>query len=187
MPVPIKKSWRQMIFVSPENRRESLWVEELGHGEFRVLSVPVWVYGVSVGAVVAAMDMEEDPLSFRAVVRPSAGGTIRFIAPTGVVASELYKSRVVPDASRLGLFIGPATLFNPRLVAVHVHRRANWWPEVGSYLDGLVNAGVVEAWEVADPDQYAADHPSEPHVHDESRGVLVHPLPFDGMVGQHLS
>lgn len=182
-----ENSLRRMIFVSPENRRESLWVEELGRGEFRVLSVPVWVYGISVGTVVAAVDLEQDPLSFQKVVRPSAGGTVRFVAPSGVVASELYKAHVVPDARQLGLFIGPATFFNPRLVAVHLRFRTNWWPEVGSYLDGLVNAGIVDEWEVADPDEYATDHPSESIVSGEFREVLMHPLPFDGITDQHVS
>ena len=180
-------AWRQMLFAAPESRRESLWVEELSGGTYRLLSVPVWAYGLSVGTVVAAEQPGADPLRFAYVLRPSGGGTIRFIAPQGNLASELYKSRIVPDARRLGLFIGPATFFDPRLVAVHVRDRATWWPEVGGYFDRLVTEGVVEGWEVGDPDEYAADHADDSELSAKTRDVLVHPLPIDGQMERHVN
>jgi len=175
-----------MLFVSPEGREEALWVEEQSPNTYRVLSVPVWVYGISVGSIVEAEPDNGLQLTCRRVVRDSPGGTVRFIVPQGKVASEVYLMRVIPDAKRRSLYVGPATFFNPRLVAVHVHERKKWWPEVGGYLDTLVSEGVLEQWEVADPDQYAGEHrddDSEP----PSGKVLVHPLPVDGVEGQHVS
>src|SRR5512138_1741108 len=123
------ESWHQMLFVSPEGREEALWVEQQTSNTYRVLSVPVWFYGASVGSIVDAEPSHEPRLKFRRVVRESTGGTVRFIVPPGgPTASEIYLTRVIPDAKRLGLHIGPATFFNPRLVAVHVHQRAKWWP-----------------------------------------------------------
>jgi hypothetical protein len=178
-----------MLFVSPEGREEALWVEQQTTNSYRVLSVPVWLYGVSVGSIVEGESGDPAWLKFRLVVRDSPGGTVRFIVPSGgPLASEVYLTRVIPDAKRLGLYIGPATFFNPRLVAVHVHDRAKWWSEVGSYLDRLVSEGVIEQWEVGDPDQYAADH-NEASIEkvELGRKVLVHPLPVDGAEGQHVS
>lgn len=178
-----------MLFVSPEGREEALWVERQHANDYRVLSVPVWLYGVSVGSIVEGESSEGTTLKFRRVVRDSPGGTVRFIVPSGGGrASELYLARIIPEAKRLGFAIGPATFFNPRLVAVNVHERAKWWPEIGDYLDGLVRDGVLDQWEVADPDQYAAEHEQENiEKVDAGRNVLVHPLPVDGSQGEHVS
>jgi hypothetical protein len=176
-----------MRFVSPEGREEVLWVEQHEANAYRVLSVPVWIYGVSIGSIVAAAE-DGSPLKFGRLIRESPGGTVRFIVPHGVRASEVYLSRVIPDAKRLSLYIGPATFFNPRLVAVHVHDRRKWWPEVGSFLDTLVREGVLEQWEVGDPDQYAAEHGGTEHTETAIRGnELVHPLPVDGTEGEYVS
>jgi len=183
-------TWHQMLLVSPEGREEVLWVAQVGQNTFRVLSVPVWIYGLSVGSVVEASHQAQSgsPLKFGRLLRESPGGTVRFIVPTGVRASDIYLSRVIPDAKRLGLYIGPATFYNPRLVAVHVHDRRKWWPEVGGYLDGLVQEGVLEQWEVGDPDQYAADHEeSTLEKVEPGSSVLVHPLPVDGADGECVS
>lgn len=182
-------TWHQMLFVSPEGREEALWVEQQSINTYRVLSVPVWLYGVSVGSIVEGQPGDDARLKFRRVVREAPGGTVRFIVPPGGrQASEVYLTRVIPDAKRLGLYIGPATFFNPRLVALHVHERGKWWPEVGGYLDRLVSEGVLEQWEVGDPDQYAAEHNEESIEKVEpGRKVLVHPLPVDGAEGQHVS
>ena len=176
-----------MLFISPEGRRESLWVEELSPSTFRVLSVPVWVYGISVGTIVAATATNQSPLSFSHVIRQSAGGTVRIMAPSGRLASDLYKTRVISDARRLGLFIGPSTFFDPRLVAINVRDRSKWWPEVGGYLDALVAEGVLLEWEVADPDEYASEHAADETLVQVTQAVLRHPLPFDGDVERHVS
>jgi hypothetical protein len=180
-------TWHQMLFVSPEGREEALWVEEQNHNAYRVLSVPVWIYGISVGSLVEAESGDGSRLTFRRLMRDSPGGTVRFIVPPGAIASEVYLARVIPDAKRLGLYIGPATFFNPRLVAVHVHERKQWWPEVGGYFDTLVSAGVVEQWEVADPDQYAGEPRVDEDMEPPNGKVLMHPLPVDGIEGQHVS
>ncbi len=176
-----------MLFISPEGRQEALWVEERASGSYRVLSVPVWFYGVSKGSIVEGDRGDPSQLRFVRVLRDSEGATVRFIVPSGSVASEVYLARVIPDAIQAGLFIGPATFFNPRLVAVHVHSRSDWWPKVGSYLDSLVAEGVLQEWEVGDPDQYLAEHQESPESRGEQRPVLRHPLPVEGAPGQHLS
>ncbi len=177
-----------MLFVSPEGREEALWVEEEKRNTYRVLSVPVWIYGISVGSIVESEPGDGPHLVFRRVVRDSPGGTVRFIVPQGgIAASVVYLTRVIPDAKRLGLHIGPATFFNPRLVASHVHERKKWWPEVGGYLDALVGEGVLEQWEVGDPDQYAGEHQDGDSSESPPGKVLVHPLPIDGVEGQHIS
>ncbi|HEX9483409.1 MAG TPA: DUF4265 domain-containing protein [Gemmatimonadaceae bacterium] len=179
-------TWHQMLFISPEGREEALWVEEQSGNMYCVLSVPVWIYGVSVGSIVEGERGDGSQLKYRRVVRDSPGGTVRFVVPQGALASEIYLTRVIPDAKRLGLYIGPATFFNPRLVAVHVHERKKWWPEVGSYLDRLVSEGVLEQWEVGDPDQYAGEYREDDNEPLSGR-MLVHPLPVDGIEGQHVS
>jgi len=177
-----------MLFISPEGRKEALWVEEHGRDRYRWLSVPVWAYGVSVGSIVEAFEPRPGyRRECRQIVRDSAGGTVRVIVASGRLASEVYRMRVIPDAKRLGLYVGPATFFNPRLVAVHVHEREKWWPEVGGYLDMLVEEGVLEQWEVADPDQYASEHQNHNESDTPSESVLEHPLPVDGIEDRHVS
>lgn len=167
-------AWRRMICVSPEGRQEALWVEPVGAGDYRVLNPPVWTYGVSVGSVVQASERSDGFLAFQRLVRASDGATVRVIAPDGIPARDVYLSRLIPAAQALGLDIGPATFFNPRLAAVHVQRRAEWWPEVGKFLDGLVRDGTIEQWEVADPDVYAADCVQREAPMGE---ILMHQLP----------
>jgi hypothetical protein len=175
-----------MSFVSPEGREEVLWVEEQAGNAYRVLDVPVWIYGVSVGTIVEAASVNGRQLTFHRVIRDSSGGTVRFIVPPGTRASEIYLGRVIPDAKRLGLCIGPATFFDPRLVALHVHDRKDWWPDVGGYLDALVQEGSLVQWEVGDPDQYGDQHTSD-NIAQPTGKALVHPLPVDGVEGQHVS
>ena len=168
--------WRQMIFVSPEGRQEALWVEPVTGGAYRVLSPPVWMYGISMGSLVRASEGPNGLLAFEELVTPSEGGTVRVVvAPEGLPASELYLTRLVPAAQARGLSIGPATFFNPRLVVINVRKRAQWWPEVGELLDSLVRDGTIEQWEVADPDAYAAEGRN---AQSEPVGeILMHQLP----------
>lgn len=177
---------QQIVFESPEGRREALWAETGLQGEYKVLSVPVWCYGVSVGSMVEAELDGNGRLRFSRNVKPSAGGTLRFMVPArGMTGKEVYLSRVVPDAMERGLHIGPATFFQPRLVAFHLRRREDWWPQVGSYLDHLVSLALIEQWEVADPDVYAAEHSAGSLERvDPNRPVLEHQLPVDGSLQQ---
>lgn len=174
--------------LSPEGRKEALWVEHLGRNDHRVLSVPVWIYGISVGTIVESQIGDSTRLQFRRVSQEATGGTVRFIVPRGSGrASDIYLTRVIPDAHRLGLEIGLATFFNPRLVAVHLHQRVKLWPEFGGYLDTLVTEGVLEQWEVGDPDMDAGGGEEIEEVVEADHETLIHPLPVDGVLGQDLS
>ena len=177
-------TWHKMVFTSPEGREEALWVEEGESGTYRVLSVPVWAYGISRGSLVKARDGGGLPLRFHELVAPSRGATVRFIVPPDRKASTIYTRRVIPDALHLGLHIGPATFFDPRLVSIHIHEREKWWPEVGAYLDALRDEGTLEQWEIADPDKYPY---TATEVVQLGGRVLTHPLPVDGVTGQHVN
>lgn len=177
----------QMVFTSPEGRREALWVEDHSHHTYRVLSVPIWVYGISVGTIVTAQQSDDlgFELQFDTVVAISPRGTIRFIVAPGMRAKQVYIDRVLPDAAHLNLFVGPATFLHPRVVAMSLYQRDKWWPDVGSYLDDLVRQDVLEQWEVADPDAHASE--SAPAPVDPQPKILVHQLPVDGALGQEAS
>lgn len=174
----------RMHAVSPEGRREALWVERVSVDSYRLLSVPVWVYGLSRGTLVACRPSDGDDLVFARVLRESPGATVRFIVPEDRKASAVYLSEVLPRAGAEGMFVGPATFFNPRLVAMNIHTRADWWPTVGTFLDALVEQGVLEQWEVADPDEYASEHATEVRV-EVANTILAHPFPVD--IGQNQS
>jgi len=177
-----------MLFSAPERREELLWVEREGPDRYRVLSVPVWVYGVSLGTRVAAVSQPEDGpnLRFSHVLAASAGATIRFVVPAKTQASRVYLDQVLPRARQRDFHVGPATFLDPRLVAFHVHERSAWRLQAAKLLDELVNAKVVKAWEVGDPDAYPETE--EGSDEDEGKGsLLTHPLPVDGESGQYLS
>jgi Domain of unknown function (DUF4265) len=174
---------RQMRFVSPEGRGEVVWVEDQADDAYRVLNVPVWIYGISLGSLVEGT-AGDDLLVFRKLLEPAPGGTVRCIVPKGTVASSVYLTKIVPDAIRLGIGIGPATFLDPRMVAIHLHVKDAWWPAFGEYLNRLVDEGVLQEWEVADPDEYADDHSNE--VTPWNGRDLVHPEP-DTDVSRHFS
>ena len=165
----------QMRFVSPEGRGEVVWVEEQKPGEYRILNVPVWIYGISVGTLVHGHASPRGLLEPSDVKTPSPGATVRLVVPRGAQASDVYLQRIVPDARKMGIGIGPATFFDPRLVAIHVHFRDRLWPDFASYLADLVEEGLLQEWEVGDPseDQASAQVRREAPVGDD----LVHPLP----------
>src|ERR1700722_6661868 len=113
-----------MRCVSPDGRIEVLWVEqESAPDTYRVLNTPVWMYGVSVGTVVYGLPGESEYLRFGRVIRDSPGATVRLAVPVGATASQVYLGRIVPDTKRLGIDIGPATFFDPGIVAIHVGER----------------------------------------------------------------
>lgn len=161
----------QVDFTSPEGRKERLWAESIGTDQARILSVPVWIYGVSVGSIV------HTGTTPARVTRTSPGATLRFLVAEGMSGKHVYLTRVVPDLRERNWGIGPATFFGPRLVALNVHTRASWWPEIGGYLDGLRSAGMLEQWEAGDPDQ---DADQESAMESSTESILVHPLPVDG-------
>lgn len=151
---------------------------------YRILSVPVWSYRISVGSEIRAAVDETGVLRFQELARPSPGATVRLIVPAGAVASQVYLQHVIPQARKEGMAIGPATFFNPRLVAIHVHARSEWWPKMGEFLNRLIADGIGEQWEVADPDEYGVASGLPP----QSEGpVLMHPLPADDTEASYLN
>jgi hypothetical protein len=143
-----------------------------------VLNVPVWQYGISVGTVVDASPLPNGRLKFVRVVRDSPGATVRFVVPEPAVASDVYMNRIHGDAARQGLEFGPATIYDPGLVAFNVRERAWLSTAVEKYLDSLIAGGVISHWEVGDPDPEPVD-PNNPAPH-ERGDELVHEHPADG-------
>lgn len=155
-----------------DNGLEVLWAEEL-NGLYRVLSVPVFAYDLSRGAQVATHG-GTNRLKLAVVVAPSTGATVRCYVPNESAAHDVHIGRILPDAERYGLCVGPATVFDPDIIAIHIGDREQV-ARVGTYLDTLVGQGVLRFWELGDPapkaeevgTNYSAAEPWE----------LVHPLP----------
>jgi hypothetical protein len=170
--------WRQMRFRATDGHTEVLWVAPARGGAFRVLNVPVWLYGISVGTLVSAQEGDRW-LEYESTVLSSPGATIRVYLPPNadqMPASRVYLERVFPDCTERNLAIGPATFFDPRVVAIHLQRREEWDTEAAAYFNELVDQGIAELWEIADPDMYP---PEEAEV-EEFDGILVHPRPTLG-------
>lgn len=74
--------------------------------------------------------------------------------------------------------VGPATCFDPAIVAIHVRERSEWNTRAADYLIGLQDRGAIQFWEVGDPDAYPPDEPEPPGEYRE----LVHPRPDDSRV-----
>lgn len=165
----------QIDFFSPEGRCERLWAQTTSHETACVLSVPVWIYGISRGTIVRYR--RDDKRTFSSgVQRESDGGTIRFLASEGLTGKAVYLTRVVPTFQKQNLGVGPATFLGPRFVAMNVHKKATWWPQIGSYLEKLSSDGIIETWEASDPDQ-DADAPTTPS--EDPERVFIHQLPID--------
>lgn len=169
-------AWCQVRFAASDGRSEVLWAEPLADGGLFVLNVPVWLYGVSAGTVVEARDAGERFLRFSRALRPSRGGTVRYVVPQGGSASRLYMERIGPESAAARLGIGPATFFDPLLAAVHVRDRHDLWEGVADYLDRLYEAGLIRQWEVGDPDEEPALEVDPGQNVDPDR-ELVHPRP----------
>ncbi len=142
----------QARFADPDGRYEVLWVEEKAGDLYTVINVPVYLYGISLGSIVRCVAGDGQMLTFDRVVRDSPGGTVRLILPVGKLASEWYMDYLLPHASDRQLAVGPATFYDPRMVAVHVQRRIDLWEDLGSYLTDLVEQSVIQKWEAGDPE-----------------------------------
>ena len=167
--------WRQMRFRAADGHTEVLWVAPAAEGAYRVLNVPVWLYGISVGTVVRAHE-GDCWLEYESTVLPSSGATIRVYLPPDadpMPASRVYLERIFPDCTERALAIGPATFFDPLLVAIHLQRREEWDNDAADYFNELVDQGTAQLWEIADPDMYPPDEPEMA----EFDGVLKHPRP----------
>jgi hypothetical protein len=167
--------WQQMRFIAADGRREVLWVEPESESIYRVLNVPVWQYGLSVGTRVKGRPGDRW-IEFDGVLEDSTGATVRlYISAEAPIlpASRLYLERILRDCGERGLGIGPATFFDPALVAIHVHERSDWNTLIADYLNALVNEGFVQLWQVGDPNEYPSDEVEEAGEHTE----LIHPRP----------
>jgi len=175
MEAPVDNSeWQQMRFCGADGRGEVLWVQPID-GAYRVLNVPVWQYGISVGALVKGRPGEQW-LEFDGLVDASSGATVRIYLPPDAPitpASRLYLERIIPDCREHRIGIGPATFFDPAVVAIHLRERSDWNTSIADYLDALANEGLIQLWEVGDPDAYPPDEPDKPVEHEN----LVHPRP----------
>lgn len=158
-----------------DNGREVLWAEVVGTA-IRVVSVPVFAYGVSRGSLVAAVSGERTFL-FTKTVFDSQGATIRAYVEGGMKASDVYLNTIVPEAKRVGLQVGPATFFDPEIVAVHVANRREL-PKVVTYLDDLKRRGLIRFWEYGDPVNSSGELGEDGYAPEPWE--LVHPLPVDG-------
>jgi hypothetical protein len=164
-----------MRFIAADGHAEIMWVQPENDGTYRILNVPVWQYGVSVGARVRGRAGERW-LEYDKLVEDSRGATVRIYIPADAPiapASRLYLERIIPDCRTRGLGIGPATFFDPRVVAIHVRERSDWSTRFAEYLNGLVDERVLQLWEVGDPDAFPPDEPDEDGAYCE----LVHPRP----------
>lgn len=67
--------------VDPDDQRgvrtESLWAEKVGPGEFRILSSPFFVFGISAEDVVAAEEVNGGGLTFQCVISRGGHSTYR--------------------------------------------------------------------------------------------------------------
>ena len=159
--------------------RELLRVAAEADGAYRVLSVPVCAFGLSRGTRVAATrDADDRPLRLERVLAPSPGATVRCtVSPTcttGHFDEEYVREGAGP---RLGL--GPVSIVEPELVAVHVADRRQL-ARVAAYLDRLIVQGVLSSWTYGDPGALAEGHmPATPMASWE----LVHPPAVDDATG----
>ena len=169
------EAMRQMVFVSPEGRKEVLWVGALGGNRWRILNVPVWQYGVSYGTIVTARSDRGDRLRFDQVSEPSKGATVRAIVPKPKVARDVYHSIIQPGIARVGTGVGPTTHYDPPLVAFHVHDRVAVQGKLAAYLDDLANQGIITHWEIGDPESPSEEAPDESL--EERTDELVHERP----------
>jgi len=166
---------RQMVFVSPEGRKEVLWVAAAGENQWRVLNVPVWQYGISYGTIVSGRPDRGDRLRFGQVSEPSTGATVRAVVPRPRVARDVYHSIIQPGIVSEGTGVGPATHYDPPLVAFHLHDRTAVQGKVAAYLDGLMNEGIITHWEIGDPELEPEETPDGPV--EERIDELVHQRP----------
>jgi hypothetical protein len=157
---------------APDNGRELLWAAPVGPNEYRIVSVPVFAYGTSRGTIVR-VHCDEARCVHSAVVADALGATLRCYTRNPLRASELYLGRMVSDGKARDIRFGPATLFDPDIIALHVPAKKDV-PSVISYLNELVARGFLNFWEHGDPEQGPED-PDQDGGSDEWK--LIHPLP----------
>ncbi|HEX5409862.1 MAG TPA: DUF4265 domain-containing protein [Gemmatimonadaceae bacterium] len=136
-------------FPASDHGIEVLRAESVDGDGYRILSVPVFLYALSRGALVDAEPGPRGRLRFQRMRRPSPGATIRCYASVPTTPRHVYEDYLDGAlARRLGL--GPVSLLDPDIVAVHLADRARL-TEVAVFLDQLVLTGVLRFWEQGDP------------------------------------
>lgn len=169
---------RQVAFPVSDNGTEILWCETTHDGNYRVLNVPVFAFEVSVGSGIEASSGREGILHFDRVSHASPGATIRCYLAEGLTASRSYLGEISPEAEERGLHVGPATFFDPDIVAIHLRNRDQLPLAIG-YFDDLVRRGVIRFWELSDP---ASPSEAEDEGAEEEPWELVHPFPDGGTI-----
>lgn len=165
----------QIEVPTDDNGTEVLWAVAAGVA-YRIISVPVFAYGLSLGTEVAA---RPSPRSGRLALdhptRVSLGATVRCYAAPPSAVRELYAPLLLKDLERLGINAGPATLFEPTIVAINLVKRSQI-TGAARYFDALVGDGILESWETGDP---ATPPNMETGTEASDPWELVHPLPND--------
>lgn len=167
---------KQIEIATDDNGNEVVWGENRGDA-IELLSVPVFAYGVSRGAIISA-DGDGDKLRFRSVLRLSRGATVRCYVAEHVTAGKVYQRDILAETAGRGLHLGPATIFDPQLVALHIASRTQLLA-VSRFLDELVQRSILKFWELADP---TTEH-TQPALDCGpalARWELIHPLPVEG-------
>lgn len=168
----------QIRYATSDNGEELLWAEPLATGLYRILSVPVFVYGVSRGSVVevrAPASATEVRAASR-VAQESPSATVRLYADDRFEAGRLYLEEVAERVRERGVSVGPATILDPSIVAINVTVRSEW-ERFAAVLDDLVATKHARFWELGDPDLSPVADEVVEYVRAPWR--LVHPPPGD--------
>jgi hypothetical protein len=129
--------------------RELLRVAAEADGAYLLLSVPVCALGLSRGTRVAATRDDDGVLRLTRVLAPSPGATVRCtVSPTCTTGH--FDEEFVREGAGPLLGLGPVSIVEPELVAVHVADRAQL-PRVAAWLDRLILMGVLSTWTYGDP------------------------------------
>jgi hypothetical protein len=160
---------------APDNGTEVLW-GEVRDTAVRILSVPVFLYGVSRDSAVEVSPDGPDLILVR-VINPSPGATIRVYGNGLVKASDLYLQRILPDAQKAGVPIGPATFLDPDIVAFHLNARKDVIA-MSRVLDSVATTHVFKFWELGDPPRDVGGASNDDDS--DEAWQLVHPIPVAG-------
>ena len=129
--------------------RELLRVTADPEGGFRILSVPACAQGLSRETRVDAERAPDGTLRFVRVLAPSPGATVHCWVSPQCTPRRFDEEHVQAGGGpRLGL--GPVSIVEPELVAVHVRDRGDL-PHVARYLDRLIVLGALTTWTYGDP------------------------------------
>jgi hypothetical protein len=176
----IDSRWVQMVFDAPDGRREVLWVQPAEEDDtYRVLNVPVWLYGVSVGTRVRGR-AATPWLVYDGTVEQARGGTVRVFVhdeARATPASRFYLDVLLPACEAQAIGAGPATFFDPLVVAVHFHSRPGWQGPQAELLNKLARDGALEFWELGDPDPGPREDEDPDEAEDDDGEPLVHERP----------